>query len=376
MSDCYLEYSKSADNGILIEFVQTVYIRDFLFQELLELARSKIVFFNKLSWLGVILAMLTYFGMDISAVQADSCRILVVMSYEEDNPWCKEIKEGIDSVLENRCNIEYFYMDTKKDFEGGLGKGKRAYDLYVRLHPDGVIAADDNAQSMFVVPYLKDTVKTPVMFCGVNDDAAKYGYPARNVSGILERVFISQSIAFAKQLIPSISTVGFLSKDSPSGRAVRSQVEREFHSYILEVTDFSLVSTIKETLVELEAFTETSDVLFVEATNGILDSGGKPLDNKEVTKIIAKAFGKPLIGANRFHVKHGVLCAVVKSGQTQGRTAAEMLVKAMNGTPISQIPITVNKHGNRVMNLTAIQSLGIRPRRRALIGTELVRTTE
>jgi len=29
--------------------------------------------------------------------------------------------------------------------------------------------ADDNAQSMFVLPYLKDKVKTPVMFCAVEE---------------------------------------------------------------------------------------------------------------------------------------------------------------------------------------------------------------
>ena len=59
-------------------------------------------------------------------------------------------------------------MDTKKNIEGGVRKAKDAYELYRRLQPDGVIAADDNAQSMFVVPYLKDRYDVPVIFCGVN----------------------------------------------------------------------------------------------------------------------------------------------------------------------------------------------------------------
>jgi ABC-type uncharacterized transport system substrate-binding protein len=296
------------------------------------------------------------------------------MSYEENNPWCKEIKEGIDAVLPSRCDIEYFYMDTKKNFEGGPGKAKEAYELYLRLRPNGVIAVDDNAQSMFVVPYLKDKVKSPVMFCGVNDEATKYGYPATNVSGILERNFISESIAFAKQLVPSISTVAFLAKDSPSGRAIRNQVESESHSYIAKLTNFKLVHTIKETLEVVETFRKTSDLLCVEASNGILDAEGKPLNYKQVTQIVAKAFRKPMIGGNDFHVQNGVLCAVVKSGQTQGRIAAEMLLKAMKGTPVWQIPITVNKYGKRLLNVSVMQSLGIRPKRRALIGTELIRT--
>ena len=135
----------------------------------------------------------------IPVISAASNKIMVVMSYEEDNPWCIQIKEGIDSVLAGDSAIIYFYMDTKKNINGGIRKAEEAYELYKQLRPDGVIAADDNAQSMFVLPYLKDKVTTPVMFCAVNAEPEEYGYPASNVSGILERGFIRESIAFAKQ---------------------------------------------------------------------------------------------------------------------------------------------------------------------------------
>jgi len=136
------------------------------------------------------------------------------------------------------------------------------------------------------------------------------------------------------------------------------------------------VQTIRETLVAVDGFKKTSDLLFVDATNGILDTDGKPLNNKQVTQIVTKAFGKPVIGTNDFHVQYGALCAVVKSGQNQGRVAADMLVKALNGMPIEQMPIRVNKHGKRMMNVSVMKSLGIRPKRRALIGTELVIMTD
>jgi ABC-type uncharacterized transport system substrate-binding protein len=308
-------------------------------------------------------------------MEAASNKIMVVMSYEEDNPWCMQIKEGIDSVLAGDSEIKYFYMDTKKNINGGARKAKEAYELYKHFRPDGVIAADDNAQSMFVLPYLKDKVNTPVMFCAVNAEPVKYGYPASNVSGILERGFVRESIAFAKQLVPSIETVGFLAKDSPSGRAIRKQVESESDTYLTKFTGFKLVQTIEETLTALAAYQKTSDALFITSTNGILDADGKSLDNEQVTKIVAKFYKKPLIGANNFHVKHGVLCAVVKSGNAQGRIAAELLVKAMKGIPINQIPITVNKYGKRMLNVTVMKDLGIKPKRRVLVGTQLVKTS-
>ena len=316
-----------------------------------------------------------YLFFNISMIEAASYKILVVMSYEEENPWCIQIKEGIDSVLAGNSDIKYFYMDTKKDFKGGVQKAKEAYELYKQFRPDGVIAADDNAQSMLVLPYLKDKVKTPVMFCAVNAEPEKYGYPASNVSGILERNFIRESIAFAKQLVPSINTVGFLAKDSPSGRGLLKQVEIESDTYLVKFVGFKLVKTIQETLAVLEAYKKTCDALFVDATNGILDAEGRALDNERVTRIVAKSYKKPLIGANDFHVRYGVLCAVVKSGNAQGRISAEMLVKAIKGTPIKHIPITKNKYGKRMLNVTVMKELGIRPKRRVLVGTELVKTS-
>jgi ABC-type uncharacterized transport system substrate-binding protein len=70
------------------------------------------------------------------------------------------------------------------------------------------------------------------------------------------------------------------------------------------------------------------------------------------------------------------LCAVAKNGQEQGKTAAEMLLKAMKGTPISKLPITQNDDGRRIVNIHTMKALGITPPEAALEGAELVDTGE
>jgi len=315
-----------------------------------------------------------FMGMFVPAIEAASCKVLVVMSYEEINPWCIEIKEGIDSALANTCELTYFYMNTKVSLEGGKEKAKEAYSLFQELQPDGVITADDNAQWMFVLPYLKDKVNMPVMFCGVNAEAEKYGYPASNVSGTLERGHARESIAFAKQLLPSIKTVGFLAKESPSGRALLRQVKSESDTYPAKFITFELVKAVKELVAAGKKLKEQCDVIYMDSMEGIFDDKGKPLDNKEITNVLKKVFDKPIIGANYYHVKEGALCAVVKTGQEQGRTAAEMLLKAMQGTSVAEIPITRNYKGRRVINVTVMETLGIKPRPIVLLGAKLVRT--
>lgn len=330
-------------------------------------------------WDGFIFVVLVAFcicGLFSETVRAGRFKVLVVMSYEEDFPWDRAIKEGTDSVLSGTCEIRYFYMNTKKNLEGGPKKAEEAYALYREFQPDGVIAADDNAQSMFVVPYLKDKVRTPVMFCGVNAEPETYGYPGSNVSGILERLHISESLAFAKRLVSPIRNFGFIIKQSPTGEAILRQIRNESDTYLAKFVALKMPKTLREAVTMTEELREQCDLLFISAMQGLSDGSGGIVEEKKAVSVLVKTFGKPTISTEEHNVKNGTLCAVVRTGQEQGRTSGEMLLKAMRGTPVSQIPITKNYSGKRLINATAIKILGIKPRADVLIGAELVRTKE
>jgi len=307
---------------------------------------------------------------------ADRFKVLVVMSYGPDYKFVQRIRQGIDSILSDTCRIKYFYMNTKNNFADGPQKAKAAYALYRKFRPDGVIAADDNAQSMFVVPYLKDKVKTPVMFCGVNEAPEKYGYPAGNVSGILERITITQSLAFAKQLIPSIRTFGYMTYDSPTGRSILKYFRQEEHTFPMKLTAVRLPKTLTETKAMAKELNSLCDVLFVPTMTGTKDDNGTPLSDKQVVPVITDIFAKPIVGDHKFIIQHGMLCGMAQHMEEQGFTAAKMLLKAMQGTPVSEIPITRNRLSRAIINVTAMKAFGIKPKPILLKNTELIRTKE
>lgn len=313
-------------------------------------------------------------GFTPQPVMAVRYKVLVVMSYDETYPFEAEMREGIEAALADICEMTYFYMNTKKHFEGGPQKAKEAYALFQKLQPDGVITADDDAQAMFVVPYLKDQVETPVMFCGVNAQPEKYGYPASNVSGILEHGHDRESLALVQQLVPSIKTFGRIVKDTSMSRSdikrVREDVEAAGFTYL----DFNLPATLQEALDLVETYRARCDVLLVSTLQGIPDENGNPMTNRAAIARVVKAFGKPTIGSTLSDVQDGALCAVIQSGQEQGHTAAEMLLKAMAGTPVSEIPMTRNKFGRRIINVDTMKALGIRPKPVVIRNAELVKT--
>jgi ABC-type uncharacterized transport system substrate-binding protein len=329
---------------------------------------------NKWYVLTMLMSILVFGSCPAMAQESKKFKVLVVMSYEEDTAWCMEVRQGIDFILAKTCDIKYFYMNTYKNLQGGVQKAREAYALYQEFQPDGVIVSDDNAQAMFVLPYLKDKVKTPVMFCGVNEDAETYGYPASNISGVLERYLINESIALGKQLIPSIATFGFIMKKSSTSEALFKQIKSESDMYMAKFISFKEPASLKEALTMTEELGKSCDVIFVSSLAGIPDEKGNSLTDKEAFSIILKTFGKPVIGPNVFNVRFGALCGVSQIGAEQGEKSSEMLLKAMNGTPVSQIPIIKNHNGKRMINVTVMKDLGIKPNSDILGSAELVKT--
>jgi ABC-type uncharacterized transport system substrate-binding protein len=265
-------------------------------------------------------------------------------------------------------------MNTYKNIEDAARKAQEAYAVYQEFQPDGVIAADDNAQSMFVLPYLKDKVKTPLMFCGVNEDAEKYGYPASNISGILERYLIDESIALAKQLLPSISTFGFIMKNSSTSKAIFKQIQKESNNYIVNFISFKEPNSLKDALIMTEELKKSCDVIFVSSLAGIPDEKGNPATEKEAFTAVSEKFAKAVLGVHMHHIKFGAFCGVSQIGEEQGEKASEMLLRAMEGTPVSKIPVVRNHKGKRMINVMVLKEMGISPRPIVLQGAELIRT--
>ena len=121
---------------------------------------------------------------------------------------------------------------------------------------------------------------------------------------------------------------------------------------------------------------EQSDAIYVDSIEGIKDALGNPLTNKEMIDILTDKYHKTIIGANQYHVEQGALCAVVKTGQEQGSTAARMLLKAMQGTTVEEIPIAKNFKGKRVINVTTMRALNLQVRPIVLLGAKLIKSGE
>lgn len=311
------------------------------------------------AWFGMIGASMFHIS------EAAVCKVLVVMGYHEDLRLSQELKTGIEEAFTDTCELHYQYLDVLRRPESVAMRAQEAFAIYQTLQPDGVIAANDDAQTSFVAPYLKEKVTTPVVFCEVIDQPEKYGYPASNVTGVLVRPFFKQTLEFLVQIEPSIQSVGLVGPKLPLVEAAYRQITDQRSQFPISILDPMLGETFEETLEQVKISRNQSDALFLA-----------PLYDQDQTQQLLQTFGKATVTTKRELIEYGVLCGVIEDTREEGRLAANMLIKAMQGTPVSEIPITTNEYGRRVINVNTLKSLGVNPRREALIGTELLKAVE
>lgn len=298
-------------------------------------------------------------------------KVLVVNSYHATSGAELEIKMAIDQVLKG-ADLRYFFMDSKNHPENAEAKAEEAYALYLEFRPDAVISADDTAQALFVVPYLKDKVKTPIIFCGVNDDASQYGFPNSHITGILEKKHYREGINFVRLIDQRIQKIAVLYKENPSNDANISQIKREMGEYTVKISEFLAISDAKELTAILTNLHDTVDALLVLNLAGITDETGEKFNDNAAMTFVAERWKKPTIGASFREIEAGLLCGVAKLNTEQGLVAAKMVQDIFNGTLISDIPVTENRNGQRIINVSTARKLAIDLKPIVLIGTTLV----
>lgn len=331
---------------------------------------NRLLFFS----LWVLLICLSCFFCPSSALAGERFKVLVVFSYEDDYFWDVEIHEEIEKVLSPYADLTFFYMNTKVALAGGAEKAAEAFALYQKMQPDGVIAVDDNAQSLFVVPYLKNRVSTPVIFCGVNAEPKTYGYPAENVSGILERYHFEEILSLNRQIAGRTETFALMVNESPLANLITRELKTEKNKLSSEMVAVLRPKTLAQAVDMVQDIRDKVDLLMLLTLKGLVDDDGKPVSDAEAISTVVKAFNKPTAATAAFVVKNGALSGVLTTGQEQGNMAAMMLLRAIRGVPVDQLPVTRNYRGKRMINVSTMKRLGIVPEPLALRGAKLVRS--
>lgn len=285
-------------------------------------------------------------------------KILLVHSYHREYAWVAAITEGVEFSLNGTgVELEVFYMDTKRktDEAWKIHAGELACKKVEEYKPDVIIAADDNAQQYFAVKYIDKSI--PIVFTGVDADPSKYGYPASNITGVIERSHFIESIAFAGTLRP-IKRIAVLSCDDETSRGTFSFMKQE--PVDVEVVEWKLAKNFDDWKRAVKQYNKTVDAIVIRSYQALKNKGYGRVDPKEVATWTIQNAAVPTIAFHDFDIKDGILLGVVKSGMEYGRKPAEYALEILRGTPINSLPIIKADIGQKMINKTTADRLGIK----------------
>lgn len=277
----------------------------------------------------------------VLAADVKGKKVLFIDSYHEGYEWSDGITNGVKQVLDGKgIELKIVRMDTKRNADEEFKKqaGEKAKAAIDEFKPDVVIAADDNASKYVIVSYFKDS-QLPFVFCGVNWDASIYGFPWKNVTGMLEVTPIPQLLEQLKPFAKG-SRIGFLGPDNETARKEAEAYKKVFGIQLVEY----FAKDYDDWKKGFEALQTSSDILIIESDGGLYK------DKTADMKAFVEAGSKIPSGAAYDFMAPLTLMAFAKVAEEQGAWAADAALKILGGADPSSIAIAKNKEGKLIIN--------------------------
>ncbi len=289
------------------------------------------------------LALLAWFNMSKPS-------ILILHSYDKGYAWTRDVNVGLDRVLNNnyQYQVHWYYMDTKRhpfpDYRESAGIAARRY--IEQLQPDVIIAVDDDAQRYVMRHFINDP-KMKIVFSGVNNEAADYGYDkANNVTGILERIPLT-AIRETFLIADNFKSLGHpvrLALLADKSESVSGDIKQlqAFKWAPVELTSINRASTWPEWQEMVRELGTKVDVIMVTGYRRLSRSADdkKLVPPHEVVHWTEMNSKIPVISGNGFFTEEGGMLAIGASPYEQGEIAAERALDiVLNHKLPSDLPI-------------------------------------
>ncbi len=303
-------------------------------------------------------------------------RAYFVHSYENDHVCGVPQGEGVEGVLKekfgDRLVIKKHFMNTKT-VNGTPARMKRdasrVLQVIDQFKPDIVFTIDDNA---FREVGLKLVDRDfPVIFSGLNGQPETYnravqflndqGRPDSNITGVYENLHFETAVNVMKGVNPNLSKVIALLDESPTGRAIRVQLQKEIDGGRIDIqVTFKHVGTMsafRQAIAEINA-DDTIQAVYPVVLSVAGESNAR-VGFKDTLKAFLEDSKKPGMALNFAFARLGLFGGASVDFSAMGRQAGQMGIELLNRKPIGRLPIQSAQEYLITFNILRAKMLGI-----------------
>lgn len=267
--------------------------------------------------------------------------ILYLNSYHNGYEWSDNLLMGFKKRIEDSpysIMLQVEYLDSKKfPYKQAIQHVMELFQRKFSDTPFDLIAVSDNDAFNFIIKYGEELFPdVPVVFVGVNDfNPAKI--TGKQITGVTETFDVAANIRLALEMHPNLKQLIVIGDESVTGKAIRKQVVEGIPAIDKELkVQFWTDLPHKEIIHRVKQVSRDTFFYFIPMYREI---DGQFYSAQELLQKVHDNTHAPLYSNWRFLLGHGILGGKLISGVTDGKLAAELGLKILNGTPASQLPV-------------------------------------
>ena len=310
------------------------------------------------------LALLFLLALCFHAQASIPTPIFVLHAYSQEYPWTRGQHQGFVQALNSDTSRAYSlnveYLDTKR-----AGYNARYADLigehlqkkYQGYRPAAVYVTDDNALSFALSHLGKVFPGVPVFFSGVNNYDVGPQLDSARTTGVFEKKEIAPNLRLMRRIDPGIKEIVIVGDASETYRAIEGEIRQELTRHPDIRATYLSSSRIDNLIGRLRGRKER--FVFLTTLGAVTDGNGRTLTLPETIGAIVNAGRFVVFSMEDAYLYPGVLGGYVTSGPRQGGAAAQLLIRHLNGTPVSALPPIEASPNEHIVDETELLRAGL-----------------
>lgn len=295
-------------------------------------------------------------GSDAASATGGGKQVTVGLIQLMEHPSLDEIRAAITARLEEKSaesgvSIQVNYQNA----QGDTSTINTICQQFVAGKVDVIVAiATPAAQGAAAAA---ENSGIPVVFSAVTDPVAaglveNLEAPEGNITGTSDAIPVEKIFALAKELTPEVQSFGLIYNTSEDNSlSVIAQVKSYLEGAGLSCTE-GAVTTSADVQTSARNLLGKCDALFVPIDNTVASAMAVLADEAIQAK-------KPVYVAADSLVADGGLAAVGVNYTNLGSQTADMVLKIVTGTPVSQVPVEVLRDNAIVINGDTARAIGV-----------------
>lgn len=294
-------------------------------------------------------------GTPVSAA-GDVREVTVGLIQLMEHPSLDEIRAAIEARIEEKAAENG--LSVKIDYQNGQGDPSTINTIcqqFVGDQVDAIVAiATPAAQGAATAA---DGTDIPIIFSAVTDPVAaglveNLDAPEGNITGTSDAIPVDKIFALAEELTPDVQSFGLLyNPGEDNSVSVIADVKAYLDGKQIPYVEAGVSST-GDVQTAAQSLLSQCDAVFSPIDNTVASAMGVLAD----AAIKAK---KPVYVAADSMVHDGGLATVGVNYTNLGTQTADMLLKVLSGTPVSEVPVEVLRDNAVVVNPETADAIGV-----------------